>query len=323
MDTKKLKVFVARQIPEIGIEMLKKHFDVKVREESTPIPREELIKEIKDCEAVLVILNDKMDAEIMDANPKLKIISNFGVGYDNIKVDEATKRGIKVGNTPGVLTQSTAEHALALLMAIAKRVVEGDKVMREDKFPGWNPTYMLGMELYEKTIGIIGYGRIGKRLAEMLHKAFNCKIIYADRSDKSAGDEIGVKKVSLDELLHESDIVSLHVPLCPETIHMIGENEFKKMKKTALFINTARGPIVDESALLKALQEKTIAGAAIDVFEKEPHRLDGLEKYWNLVMTPHTASATNETRNKMSESAAQNIIGVLVEGQKPVSIVNL
>jgi len=322
MDTKTMKVFVTRQIPESGLEMLAKHFDLKVRRESTAIPREELMNEIKDCYGILTILSDKMDGEIMDLAPNLKIISNFAVGYDNIKVDEATKHGIKVGNTPNVLTQSTAEHAMALLMAIAKRVAEGDNIMRQDAFPGWGPMYMLGTELYKKTVGVIGYGRIGKRFAEMMHKAFDCKIIYTDRSDTKEPDELGSEKVSMDELLAKADIISLHVPLCAETTHLIGEKELNKMKKTALLINTARGPVVDEAALLKALQENTIMGAAMDVFEKEPRILAGLEKCWNVVMTPHTASATMEARSQMSEVSAQNIIGTLVEGEQPVSIVN-
>lgn len=317
-----MKVLVTRQIPESGLEMLAKHFDLKVRRESTAIPREELMNEIKDCYGVLTILSDKVDGELMDLAPNLKIVSNFAVGYDNIKVDEATKRGIKVGNTPDVLTQSTAEHAMALIMAVSKRITEGDNIMRKDSFPGWGPMYMLGTELYKKTVGIVGYGRIGKRLAEMMKKAFDCKIIYTDRSESADADELDAKKVSMDELLSESDIISVHVPLCAETTHLIGENEFKKMKKTAILVNTARGPVVDEAALLKALQENSILGAGMDVFEKEPRRLAGLENCWNAVMTPHTASATMEARSKMSEVSAQNIIGTLVEGEKPVSIIN-
>ena len=317
-----MKVLVTRQIPESGLEMLAKHFDLKVRRESTAIPREELMNEIKDCYGVLTILSDKVDGELMDLAPNLKIVSNFAVGYDNIKVDEATKRGIKVGNTPDVLTQSTAEHAMALIMAVSKRITEGDNIMRKDSFPGWGPMYMLGTELYKKTLGIIGYGRIGKRLAEMMKKAFDCEIIYTDRSESAETDELGAKKVSMEELLSEADIVSIHVPLCAETTHLIGENELKKMKKTAILVNTARGPVVDEAALLKALKENLILGAGMDVFEKEPRRLEGLENCWNAVMTPHTASATMEARSQMSQVSAQNIIGILVEGEKPVSIVN-
>ncbi|MCK9185852.1 D-glycerate dehydrogenase [Candidatus Gracilibacteria bacterium] len=318
MSTRK-KVFVTREIPEAGLKMLEEHFDLKVRREDSPIPRDQLMEEIKDCDGVLTILTDKMDPEVMDSAPNLKIISNFAVGYDNIQVPQATQRGIAVGNTPEVLTQSTAEHALALIMSVAKRTNEGDMIMREDSFPGWGPMYMLGTELEGKTVGIIGYGRIGKKLGEMMEKAFDCKIIYMDHSEKPAGK---ARKVELDELLKESDIVSVHVPLNDSTRHFIGEKEMKMMKKTAYLINTARGPVVDEEALLKALQDGTIRGAAMDVFEKEPRRLAGLEKCKNVVMTPHTASATWEARTKMSEVAAQNIIGVLIEGQKPVSILN-
>ena len=318
MATRK-KVFVTREIPEVGLKMLEEHFDLKVRREDIPIPREQLMEEIKDYDGIITILTDKMDSEVMDNAPNLKIISAFAVGYDNIQVPEATKRGIAVGNTPEVLTQSTAEHALALIMSVAKRTNEGDMVMREDSFPGWGPMYMLGTELEGKTVGIIGYGRIGQKLGEMMEKAFDCKIIYMDHSEKSTG---GARKVELDELLKESDIVSIHVPLNEHTRHFIGEKELKQMKKTAYLINTARGPVVDEEALLKALQDGTIRGAGMDVFEKEPRRLAGLEQCKNVVMTPHTASATWEARSKMSEIAAKNIIGVLIEGEKPVAILN-
>lgn len=323
MDTKNLKVFVTRPIPEPGLKLLEQHFNLKVRQDETAISKEELIEEIKDCSAILTILSDKMDGSIMDLAPNLKIVSNFAVGYDNINVPDATARGIKVGNTPDVLTQSTAEHALALTVALAKRVPEGDRVMRENAFPGWGPMYMLGTELYQKTVGILGYGRIGKRYAAMMKAAFDCKIIFVDNCspDTDDKDDIGTR-VTLDELVEQSDILSVHVPLCGETKHLINKERLRKMKKTALLINTARGPVVDEQALLEELQNKTIGGAAMDVFEAEPRRLEGLEKCENVVMTPHTASATWEARNLMSEIAAKNIIGVLVEGETPVSIVN-
>lgn len=317
---KKLKVFVTRKIPDTGIELLKQYFDLKVREKDDAIPKEELKEEIKSCDAIVTMLSDKIDSEILDLAPNLKIVSNFAVGYDNVAVPEATKRRIAVGNTPNVLTQSTAEHAFALIMAITKRIVEGDMVMREDSFPGWGPMYMLGTELYNKTVGIIGFGRIGQRLGEMLKGAFNCEILYYDSVEMN--NKINAKRTDLDELFAKSDIVSLHVPLNEQTRHFMGEEQLKKMKKTAYLINTARGPVVDEEALLKALQENVIKGAAMDVFEKEPRRLAGLEKCKNVVMTPHTASATDESRNQMAVVAAKNIIGILIEGEKPISILN-
>lgn len=317
---KKLKVFVTRQIPETGIKLLEKYFDLKVRNKEDAISPEELKEEIKSCDGIITILTDKIDAGILDLAPNLKIVSNFAVGCDNIVIPEATKRGIAVGNTPNVLTQSTAEHALALIMAITKRIVEGDKIMREDSFPGWGPMYMLGTELYNKTVGIIGFGRIGQRLGEMLKGAFNCEILYYDSAE--VNNKINAKKTELNELLEKSDVVSLHVPLNEQTRHFMGEEQFKKMKKTAYFINTSRGPVVDEQALLKALQENVIKGAAIDVFEKEPKRLEGLEKCENIIMTPHTGSATWESRSKMAEVAAKNAIGILIEGETPISILN-
>jgi len=320
---KKLKVFVTRPIPEIGIKMLNKYFQVKIRKADFPIPRKELEKEIKNCDAVLSILTDQIDSELMDMNPKLKVVSNFAVGYNNISVPAATNRKIAVGNTPDVLTQSTAEQALALIMAICKRVVEGDAIMRKNAFPGWGPLYMIGTEIYNKTVGIVGCGRIGGQLAKMMHNAFKCKILYTNHyPNEQIENATKAKKVDLNTLLKQSDIVSIHVPLFPETTHMISTKQFKMMKKTAYLINTARGPIVDEKALLRALKTKQIAGAGLDVYESEPRRLAGLEKCWNLVMTPHTASATWEARSRMAEVAAQNIIGILVKGQSPVSIVN-
>lgn len=320
---KKFKVFVTRPIPENGIKMLKKYFQVKVRQADFPIPRKELEKEIKNCDAVLTILTDQMDSELMKLNPKLKVISNFAVGYNNISVPAATNRKIAVGNTPDVLTQSTAEQALALIMSVCKRVVEGDAIMRKNSFPGWGPMYMMGTEIYNKTVGIVGCGRIGGQLATMLYKAFNCKILYTNHyPNDSIENATKAKKVPLKELLKKSDIVSIHVPLFPETTHLISTKELTLMKKTAYLINTARGPIVDEKALLQALKKKQIAGAGLDVFEWEPKRLNGLEKCWNLVMTPHTASATWEARSRMAEVAAQNIIGILIKSQSPVSIVN-
>ena len=323
MSDSKPKIFVTRLIPENGLKLLEKDFDLKVRRESTPIPRNELLAEIKDCDWIITILSDKIDAEVMDNAPKLKIISNFAVGIDNIDINEATKRKIAVGNTPNVLTQSTAELALALIVAVAKRITEGNEIMKENLFPGWGPMYMLGMELLNKTVGVIGYGRIGKKLAEMMHKAFNCRIIYVDSSpDTEANPDNLGEKVTLDYLLENADIISLHVPLFPHTRHLIGEKELKKMKKTAILVNTARGHIVDEQALGNALQNNQIAGAGLDVFEFEPKRLDGLEKLKNIVMTPHVGSATSEARSQMAEVAAKNIIGILIEGQSPISIVN-
>lgn len=323
MPKNKPKVFITRPIPDKGIKMLKKYFQVKLRTTDSPIPKKELEAEIKKCDAILTILTDQIDSKMMDLNPDLKIISNFAVGYNNIAIVGATKRGIPVGNTPDVLTQSTAEHALALMMGVAKRIAEGDRIMRAKKFPGWGPMYMLGTELYNKTVGIAGCGRIGGQLAKMMYKAFRCKILYTNQfPNTQIENACKAKKVSLSVLLKQSDIVSLHVPLFPQTTHMIGAKELKMMKKTAYLINTARGPIINEKALLNALRKGEIAGAGLDVFEDEPKIVAGLEKCDNVVMTPHTASATWEAREQMAEVAAQNIIGILVKGQSPVSIVN-
>lgn len=320
---KKYKVFITQPIPNTGVEMLKKHFQVKMRMKEFPIPKKELEQEIKKCDALLTILTDRVDSKMMDLNPGLKIISNYAVGYNNIAIVGASKRMIPVGNTPDVLTQSTAEHAMALILSVAKRIAEGDRVMRAGTFPGWGPMYMLGTELYDKTVGIVGCGRIGGQFAKMMYNAFKCKIIYTNHYPNTEIENLTkAKKVTFDRLLKESDVVSLHVPLFPETTHLIGKKELKKMKKTAYLINTARGPVIDEKALLAALKNGEIGGAGLDVFEEEPKIVKGLEKCDNLVMTPHTASATWEARNRMSEVAAQNIIGILLPKQSPVSIVN-
>ncbi len=320
---KRHSVFITQPIPDIGIKMLRKHFSVTMRKKEYPIPKKELEKAIASNDAILSILTDRIDSKMMDLNPNLKIISNFAVGYNNIAVVGATKRGIPIGNTPDVLTQSTAEHTLALALAVAKRVAQGDRIMRDDAFPGWGPMYMLGTELYNKTVGIIGCGRIGGQVAKMMYRAFNCKILYTGHyKNEEIENTTKARKVTTETLLKESDVVSLHIPLFPETTHFIGAKELKKMKKTAYLINTARGPIINEKALLTALKNGEIAGAGLDVFEEEPKRLAGLEKCDNVVMTPHTASATWEARSRMSEVSAQNIIGILVKRESPVSIVN-
>jgi len=323
MTQKKPVVFITRPIPQNGIAMLKKHFTVRLRKVNSPIPKKELEKEIQNCTALLTILTDKIDGKIMDLNPNLKVISNFAVGFDNIDISAASKRGIAVGNTPGVLTQSTAEHTLALILALMKRIVEGQKIMERNAFCGWGPLYMLGKELYKKTIGVVGFGRIGVRLAEIAYYGFGCNILYDNPSvNKKMEHAIHAKHVKLATLLKKADVVSLHVPLLPHTHHLIGKKELSLMKKTAYLINTARGAVVDEKALLSALKKGQIAGAGLDVFECEPSRTAGLEKLNNVVMVPHTGSATVEAREGMAQVAAQNIIGILKKGAKPVSIVN-
>jgi glyoxylate reductase len=317
----KPKVFVTRQIPEAGLDLLKEKCELEINREDRVLTKGELIKGVKQSDYLLSLLTDTIDAEIFDANPNLKIVANYAVGYNNIDVEEATKRGIIVTNTPGVLTDTTADFAWALLMAIARRVTEADKYTRAGKFKGWGPMLLLGSDVYGKTLGIVGFGRIGRAIAKRA-KGFDMKVLYYDpfRADEETENLLNVKSVSLEELLKESDYVSIHALLIPETRHLIGAEQLAMMKNTAYLINAARGPIVDEKALAKALKNKQIAGAALD-YEEEPALAPGLAGLDNVVLAPHIASASIETRSKMAVIAAENIIACL-EGKKPPTIVN-
>ncbi|MBS3781861.1 MAG: D-glycerate dehydrogenase [Candidatus Thermoplasmatota archaeon] len=317
-----MDIFVTRKIPEIGIEKLKERYDVEVSQKPRNLTKKELIENVKEKDALLCLLTDTIDEDIIDAGKDLKAISNYAVGYDNIDVGAATERGIAVTNTPGVLTEATAEIAWSLMMAVARNVVSGDKFVREDRFEGWDPTLMLGHELHGKTLGIVGMGNIGSKVAE-ISQGFDMDIIYYNRSEKKDIEEkLGAEYVELDELLVRSDFVSLHVPLTEETEGMIGEDELEKMNEDSYLINTARGEVVDEDALVETLKEGGIAGAGIDVYADEPHGAN--PDYYeldNVVLTPHLGSASFRAREGMAVMAAENIIAVL-EGDEPDNIVN-
>ncbi|MCD6506132.1 D-glycerate dehydrogenase [Candidatus Poribacteria bacterium] len=316
------KVYVTRRLPQPAIDMLEERFDVEIYPEDRAIPREVLMEKVKGIDALLPLLTDKVDAEVMDAaGGNLKIIANYAVGYDNIDVDAATKRKIAVTNTPGVLTETTADMAWALMFAVARRVAEADKFTRAGKFKGWGPMMFLGGDVYGKTLGVVGVGRIGSAVAKRA-RGFNMRVLYTDVvRNEEIEKEVGAKKVELDELLRESDFVTLHVPLMPSTRHLIGERELKLMKKTAYLINTSRGPVVDERALVETLRKGEIAGAGLDVYENEPELSPGLAELDNVVLTPHIASASVETRTRMATLAAENIIAFF-EGKRPPTIVN-
>ena len=316
------KIFITRQIPEKGINMLKeKGWDVAVGPEGK-ISREELLKGVKGVEAILSVLTEKIDGEVMEAAGKqLKIIANYAVGYNNIDVAEAKKRGIMVTNTPGVLTDAVAEHTVALLFAIAERIVEADRYTRAGKFKAWGPKLLLGADIKGRILGIVGLGRIGSAVAQRMQDGFEVKIIYYDiKRNEELEKKFNIEYRELDDLLKEADFVSLHTALTDETRHLINAERLKIMKPTAYLINTSRGPIVDEKALLEVLKNKTIAGAALDVFENEPELTPGLIELENAVLTPHIASATEGTRDKMAEMAANNITAAL-EGQTPPNLV--
>jgi len=317
-----MKVFVTRRIPEEGIRLLERECEeVEVYQYDRIPSKKEIINGLKGKDALLCLLTDRIDREVISSNPNLKVISNYAAGYDNIDVDEATKRGIVVTNTPDVLTNATAELAWALLFAVARRVVEGDKFTREGRFKGWSPTLLLGKELSGKTLGVIGAGRIGTAFA-LKAKCFNMKVLYFNRSrNEVLEDKLGAKKVDLDTLLRESDFISIHLPLTKETYHLIDYDKICMMKRDAIIVNTARGAIIKEGDLVKALREKRIFGAGLDVYEKEPKITDELKNLENVVLLPHIGSATLETRTKMSILAAENLVKAL-RGERPKYCVN-
>jgi len=323
INTCKPRVYVTREIPERGLKKIMERFDTEVWPEYGPPPKQVIIEKARDADALVTLLSDKIDAEIFDAAPKLKIVAQMAVGFDNIDVEEATRRGIYVTNTPGVLTETTADFAWALLMAIARRVVEADRYVREGKWKvGWHPSMLLGRDVYGATLGIIGVGRIGSAVARRA-KCFNMRILYYDVvRNPQIEKETGATFVDLDTLLRESDFISVHVPLTKETYHLINAERLKFVKKTAYLINTSRGPVVDEKALYEALKEGRLAGAALDVFEQEPLPTDSpLLRLDNVILTPHIASASYETRSRMAEMVAENLIAFF-EGKVPPNLVN-
>lgn len=316
-----MKIFVTRKIPEEGLELLRKEHKVFVNPLNRNLKKEEIIKGLRGKDGLLCLLSDKIDAEVINSEPRLKMIANYAVGIDNIDIEAATKRGIPVSNTPDVLTDATAEMAWALLFAVARRIVEGDRFTRAGKFKGWDPLLMLGQDISGKTLGVVGAGRIGTAFA-LKSKGFNMKILYFNRSrNEIIEKELGAKKVEIDELLEKSDFVSLHVPLNKSTYHLISEDKLRLMKRNAILINTSRGPVVDEKALIKALKEKWIFGAGLDVYENEPEIPKELKELDNVVLQPHSASATLSSRVGMAILAAKNMLAGL-RGEKPPNCVN-
>ena len=318
----KQKVYVTRRLPDKALQMIAAECDLEVNPHDRALTRAELEAAVQGIAGLLCLLTDRIDGPLLDLNPNLKVVANYAVGFDNIDVAACTERGIPVSNTPGVLTDTTADLAWTLLMAVARRVVEGDKFTRAGKFKGWGPMMLLGGDVYRKTIGIIGMGNIGKAVARRA-SGFDMQVIYyaAHPLSKEEEQRLGIHYKKFDDLIRDADFISLHVPLNPATKHLIGERELKMMKETAYLINTARGPVIDEKALVKALQNKVIAGAGLDVFENEPALASGLDQLDNVVIVPHIASASVETRTKMAVMAAENLLARF-RGEKMPNLVN-
>ena len=314
-----MKVFVSYWLPEAPLNTLRQKHTVVVNEENRVLPQDELVAGLADADALLCV-GTRVDEAVLDAvGPKLKVIANWGVGYNNIDADYAATKGIMVTNTPDVLTETTADLSWAILMAVARRVVEADKYVRAGEFVGFKPFEMLGADVWGKTIGIIGYGRIGQAVGRRA-KGFGMRVLYQDRT-LIKNDPNGAEYTDIDTLLQESDFVSLHVSLSDETQHLIDARRLALMKPSAFLVNIARGPVVDELALMEALQTKTIAGAALDVFEKEPEVTAGLLDLPNVVLTPHIGSGSWETRTAMAYVSVKNIMAAL-DGQTPPNLVN-
>ena len=317
-----MKVFVTREISEKAIHLLKKEkLQVSVYKKDKPIPRKELIKNGKNANAIVALLTEKFDKELIDKISKCRIIANVAVGYNNIDIEYATKKKIVVTNTPDVLTESTSDLAMALILACSRRLMEGERMVRTGKFKGWKPKLLLGMELKNKVVGIIGAGRIGTETA-VRARAFKSRIVYFSRSkNPELEKKTGAIKLSLDKVLKESDIISVHLPLTEETYHLLNREKLSLLKKSAVIVNTSRGEIIDEKELIKLLKQKKIFSAGFDVYENEPDVNPELLKLDNVVLLPHIGSATQEARTGMALLAVRNVINVL-KGKKPLTPVN-
>jgi glyoxylate reductase len=319
----KPRVFVTRILPEAGLKRIREHCDAEVWPEPLPPPHEVLRQKVVDCDGLVSLLTDRIDAALMDLAPRLKVVSNFAVGFNNIDVAAATQRGIAVGNTPGVLTDATADMAFCLLIGAARRIVEGHQYTLSGRWKTWEPLGHLGQDLLGRTLGIIGMGRIGFALARRCRFGWDMKVLYHDvYQNARAESELGAVQVELDTLLREADFVSLHADLNESTRGMISTEQLKKMKRSAILINTARGPLVDQKALYEALKGGTIFAAGLDVTDPEPPTPDDpLLKLPNVIIVPHIASATVQTRNAMAEICANNLIAGVTGQKLPAQVI--
>ena len=317
-----MKVLVTARLPEEILSLLTQEHEVTIHHEDPPMERSILLEKIRNMDGLLCTITDRIDSELLVCAPRLRVIANNGVGFDHIDVEAATHKGIPVTNTPGVLTDATADLTWALILATARRVVEGDKMIREGMFRYWAPLHFLGWSVSGKTLGIVGFGRIGKAVARRA-AGFDMKVLYCSgsRLDPAQEKELNVIFTPIDDLLSQADFVSLHVPLRSSTRHLIGRRELKLMKNSGCLINTARGPVVDEQALVEALRVGVIRAAGLDVYENEPNLAPGLADLENVVLLPHMGSATIETRTKMARMAAENLLAGL-KGEQPPNCIN-
>lgn len=317
------RAYVCRVIPEPALEIVRAAAETRVWDrEDVPPPRDVLLREASGCDGLLTLLTDRVDEELLAGSPRLRVVANMAVGYDNIDVPAATRHGVVVTNTPEVLTETTADFAFALLMAAARRVAEGDRFSRAGQWQTWAPLLLAGQDVHHATLGLVGLGRIGSAVARRA-RGFEMRVLYYDPIRRPDLEQsLGIEFRELNEVLRESDFISVHVPLMPETRHLIGAEQFRMMKTTAVFVNAARGPVVDEAALVEALRSRTIYAAGLDVYEKEPLSPDSpLLQLDNVILAPHIASASIPTRTRMATLAAENLAAVL-QGSRPPTPVN-
>jgi glyoxylate reductase len=316
------RIYVTRPVFDEVLDKLRRESQVEINAEDRVLARSELISRLREADGAMTLLTDAIDREVLEAAPRLKVVANFAVGFNNVDLDAATQLGVAVTNTPGVLTETTADFAWTLLMAAARRVAEGDRFSRAKKFKAWGPKMLLGYDVFRKTLGLVGLGRIGQAVARRA-RGFDMRIVFHDSEPVSEAvvSELGAERVPLEELLRMSDFISLHVPLLPGTHHLLNDRTFAMMKPNCIVVNTSRGPVVEEKALVRALKQGTIAAAGLDVYEREPEIEPELLEMENVVLAPHIASASHETRLKMCNMAADNIAAVL-KGQRPPNLVN-
>ncbi len=316
------RVFLCSRLPEAAERYLRERCRLEIYLGESLIRREELVRAVREVDGLIPTVTERVDGELIDAAPALRVIANYGVGYNNIDVEAATARGLPVTNTPEVLTETTADLTWTLIMAASRRIGEGERFVRAGRWTGWKPMQLLGCDVYGKTLGIVGFGRIGKAVARRA-RGFAMKVLYSDEypAPPKVERELGVRRVSFSALLRRADIVTLHTPLSPATRHLIGAAALRRMKRTAILVNAARGPIVDERALAEALRSKQIAAAGLDVYEGEPAVEPALLELENVVLLPHLGSATLETRTAMGVLAAKNCLAALA-GRRPSCLVN-